>query len=766
MGLINNKKNNDPDELRYDKLYELLDNEKAPKLKALFQELKYYHENPELCPIKPFGLYLEVLERISNNTTNFRKVVWGDVMKYAVSMYAHMFVLEERTPDFTNLSILYASMFEPNNMVALYGFIPTLFHLFTDKLNYVRWGMSFLKNKFSQDELDAITDFGTKIRPYCAEEDLFTAELIQYSRRIAGGEDPKQIAEQEYENMRRMSGVYDVSEERILVAEQKLDMVQASLDRLQDSLKLSTERADMLVGLSDKIIKDVDKHCKAEVSNAKEMVENLTREMGKSHSDFMEAQRKEVLADKDMLVNSVITDSNEALRSLKKEIDSVVQSARRDILRINRESGDVITRVEEYLSGNERIKDILADETFSKELNDKIDHLMDIYEENMKAKETVTVLESVPSATVSKKGGKNMQTVPVTAVSGSVATVEYQTAPSMEMPPASVVVSASAAEETMKPTSVLLDESVSFKDRLALAMKRKKEMMKNGVHFHKMFDDVLVAVMENANPYLIGPSGCGKTFMVQQIGDILDVESVDIGYINEEYDILGFQTANGGYSCPNFYRCYKYGKIAFCDELDNGNSRATVKLNSFLSNTTNGMYSFPHGERVARHPNFRIIAAGNTTGNGADANYSTREKIEESVQQRFTPIFVGYDNEVEKSILSGFNNWYSFVCAFREATNAWTKYSRSGAPGIITTRDVTRIRKYLENGSFNQNKIIEYEFVQTKDPDYLAFLAKEMRRIIEETKIPDPSYNCNTLYNIFAKRVKDICDGLDTDRIY
>ena len=178
------------------------------------------------------------------------------------------------------------------------------------------------------------------------------------------------------------------------------------------------------------------------------------------------------------------------------------------------------------------------------------------------------------------------------------------------------------------------------------------------------------------------------------------------------------------------------------------------------------MYSFPHGERVARHPNFRIIAAGNTTGNGADANYSTREKIEESVQQRFTPIFVGYDNEVEKSILSGFNNWYSFVCAFREATNAWTKYSRSGAPGIITTRDVTRIRKYLENGSFNQNKIIEYEFVQTKDPDYLAFLAKEMRRTIEETKIPDPSYNCNTLYNIFAKRVKDICDGLDTDRIY
>ena len=255
-------------------------------------------------------------------------------------------------------------------------------------------------------------------------------------------------------------------------------------------------------------------------------------------------------------------------------------------------------------------------------------------------------------------------------------------------------------------------------------------------------------------------SMCGKTFMVHQIQEILGLESIDIGYINEEYDILGFQTANGGYSRPNFYRCYKYGKIAFCDELDNGNSRATVKLNSFLSNNMHASYSFPNGENVKRHPNFRIVAAGNTTGNGADANYNSREKIEESVQQRFTPIFVNYDNAVEKAILAPYPSWFNFVVLFRDATNAWSKYSHTSAPGIITTRDTARIRRYLDNKSFSASKILEYEFIQTKDAEYLAFLANEMKKATVNDK------ECTKLLSYFCNRVDQIRSGKDINRMY
>jgi ABC-type dipeptide/oligopeptide/nickel transport system ATPase component len=278
-------------------------------------------------------------------------------------------------------------------------------------------------------------------------------------------------------------------------------------------------------------------------------------------------------------------------------------------------------------------------------------------------------------------------------------------------------------------------------------MKKKQYMVAMGEHFHKMFDDVLIAVMENSNPYLIGPSGCGKTFMVSQIARILGMDFIDIGYINEEYDILGFQTANGGYSRPNFYRCYKYGKIAFCDELDNGNSRATVKLNSFLSNLKEASYSFPNGENVRRHPNFRIIGAGNTDGNGADSNYNSREKIEESVQQRFTPIYIGYDNEVEKKILADYPDWYSFLVLFRMATDEWGRNNYGDAPGIITTRDATRIKKYRDNNSFDMEKILEYEFIQTKDITYLAFIEDHIKKNIAGYE------NASTIFNAFSSMI-------------
>jgi len=167
-----------------------------------------------------------------------------------------------------------------------------------------------------------------------------------------------------------------------------------------------------------------------------------------------------------------------------------------------------------------------------------------------------------------------------------------------------------------------------------------------------------------------------------------------------------------------------------------------------LSNTDDASYSFPHGENVKRHGNFRLIGAGNTAGNGADSNYNTREKIEESVQQRFTPIYIGYDNEVERNILINYNNWYEFVVLFRKATDAWADGNYGDAPGIITTRDVTRIRKYLDHGSFTPKQIVNYEFVQTKSEDYLVFLDQYMNDHI------DNSSKAKDLLDIFSFLVK------------
>ena len=54
---------------------------------------------------------------------------------------------------------------------------------------------------------------------------------------------------------------------------------------------------------------------------------------------------------------------------------------------------------------------------------------------------------------------------------------------------------------------------------------------------------------------------------------------------------------------------------------------------------------------------FRMIAAGNTDGQGRNEVYQARGKIDESVQQRFTPVYLGYDEEIEKAILAKYKDW-------------------------------------------------------------------------------------------------------------
>lgn len=764
MGLFS-KKITDNESVKADELCAFLKEHVNGKCKRLWQDIRDYKDNPLKCVIRPFELYLDVVEATIKNSVDFSEEKWLDAVKYGEEIYPHIFFMEEQTPDFEVLCNVFLEMFDIGGVISKQMFIPKLYHLFQSKMNYIRWTKGLDAKKYGTKERESITAYATQIRPFCQDEDIFSAALWRFTDRIMSGEKAEKVLDEEYATVCKMVGIYNVSEERIMLAEQKIDAMQAATSRLQDSLVLSEERAKTLAELSQNTVRDVQNFCDGELTRAKVKVDNLVQTMNRNHDEFVESQRRAIIADKDEIVNNVIADSQKEISELRKVVDQMVRNARSEILRASRESGDVISKLDAYFQDNERIKDMLADAEMTKQLNDRIDKLMELSERDL-TPPPVPVAQPVPAPA---QPVYVQRPVPAPGQMPPVGMPGQQPPVSMpgQMPDELSETADMAVTEPTKDVmdftpSYLLDESIPFGDRYAEAMSRKKQLENQGMHFHHMFDDVITAVIENANPYMIGPSGCGKTYMVQQIALILEMESIDIGYINEEYDILGFMTANGGYSRPNFYRCYKYGKIAFCDELDNGNSRATVKLNSFLSNTSNAAYNFPNGERVMRHPNFRIIAAGNTTGNGADINYNTREKIEESVQQRFTPIFVGYDNEVERSILGTYQDWYEFVVAFRAATNAWSRFTHFSAAGIITTRDVTRIRKYLDNRSFSQEKIIEYEFIQTKDAEYLAFLAKE---IAAEIKKSDYSDGCRKLYSIFADRVAEIRSGKDTKRL-
>ena len=715
----------------------------------LERRISHYSEEEGAQVIRPFSLFLDVVEMVMKNP-DFEGDAARDALVYGGELYSHVFYMGERTPGYEQLCDFFVELFDVGGVVSRRFFIPGLYNLFFEPMNYLRLARELSAGRRLDKEKQYILDFALKIRGYCTNEEMFTAAMAAYITRILSWEDPATVAEESYENFRHLAGIYTVSEERIATAEQKIDTVEIATERLAEALALSEERMKAASELSESTLRTIKNFSDREVTRATTRVRSLREEMERSHEDFMQTQRMSVLADKDALVNSVISESEERLAGLRRDAGEIVAGTREEILRANREAATVIAKTETYFQDNSQIREVLDNAEESRLLNEKISRLMILNESSIGRAIGVTAGQK-PA-----EGGRN-------GAPGAAGPDDAgePCEPAADIPDEPEIPGTADADEDREilPVSPLLDPSIAFTTRYERAMKAKEEMEKQGVLFHRMFDDVLTAVMENSNPYLIGPSGCGKTYMVRQIAEILGIPHIDIGYINEEYDILGFQTANGGYSRPNFYRCYKYGKIAFCDELDNGNSRATVKLNSFLSNTENVSYSFPNGENVPRHPNFRIVAAGNTTGNGADANYNSREKIEESVQQRFLPIYVGYDNRMEEAIMADHPEWFQFLAAFRASTDAWAKYTHAGASGIITTRDATKICQYLDNGSFTPKKIVEYSFIQTKDEEYLEFLDKHLRDRMGGMKKP-----CAEIYKLFHERAVEIISGKDTIR--
>lgn len=721
------KKSKDERELKLDNLIKSLLANPATYVRFLGERLSRMVKSPETAVIKPVALYGDVVEMIIANRANFEPKDYESALNYGETIYKEIFVYEEETPNFEELETIFIELFDTNSVVYKRSFNPAFFNLFNNKHNYVKWARSIGPYKEVASYAQFYIPYGATARSYYADEDMFTSCMIGFSIKLFISPDPQHVYEEELKKLEHLVGIYNVDEARILTAEQKLDAAEALIIKSTDVLNLAEERMKAIEGVTKESFDKIKKLCEAEISATKAELGTFDQELQHKLDEYTEDQKKIILFEKQEFMKGIFSEAESKINDMKRMSQMVVNSANLELMRINQESGDVITKLDNYIQDDDRVQKLLSDANSSKNLMTKIDKIMLLNDQNidqisasMEDKILASVQANMPQETVVKT---------VAVPEGAPQIID-------------------AGDDVIPAPNIYLDESINFQDRYARIMDRKAKLMEQGEHFHMMFDDVLLAVLENANPYLIGPTGCGKTYLVGQIARLLDIDFIDIGYINEEYDILGFQTANGGYSRPNFYRCYKYGKIAFCDELDNGNSRATVKLNSFLSNTSNSCYSFPNGENVQRHPSFRMIAAGNTAGNGADSNYNTREKIEESVQQRLMPISVGYDNTVEQKILGQYTDWYDFVVLFRMATDAWGKNNYGDAPGIITTRDVARIKKYLDNGSFSADKILDYEFIQTKDDTYLAALSDFMKRHSQ------PNTPVGPFVAAFAKKVE------------
>lgn len=182
------------------------------------------------------------------------------------------------------------------------------------------------------------------------------------------------------------------------------------------------------------------------------------------------------------------------------------------------------------------------------------------------------------------------------------------------------------------------------------------------------FENILHLVAAHENVYLYGPAGSGKNTIAEQIAEALGVEFYYQNTLVTKFDVSGYKNAQGEYEETPFYKAWKNGGLFFADELDNSTAEAIIALNAALAN---GYYTFPNsGEKVAKHPDFYCIAAGNTNGQGATEEYCGRYQMDESSRDRFAFIEIDYNKKIEESICGGHLDILEFVRDLRSVTKS------------------------------------------------------------------------------------------------
>ena len=204
----------------------------------------------------------------------------------------------------------------------------------------------------------------------------------------------------------------------------------------------------------------------------------------------------------------------------------------------------------------------------------------------------------------------------------------------------------------------------------------------SGGYYHEKFEQLLTQVQLDEPIMLIGPAGSGKNVCISQVAEALGQHMYYTNNASNEFKLTGFIDAGGNYRDTEFYKAFKNGGIFFLDEIDNSDPSALIVINSALAN---GYMAFPH-ETIDRHPDFRIIAAANTWGKGADLEYVGRNALDAATLDRFDNIFFDYDTKLEQALYPS-DEVLEFMWSFRNAVY------QSKIPHIVSTRGIGKVYK-------------------------------------------------------------------------
>lgn len=232
---------------------------------------------------------------------------------------------------------------------------------------------------------------------------------------------------------------------------------------------------------------------------------------------------------------------------------------------------------------------------------------------------------------------------------------------------------------------------------------------------HEQFEKVCTLVNMDIPVFLSGAAGTGKNVICKQVAEALNLDFYFTNAVTQEFQLKGFIDANGTYHETQFYKAFTQGGLFFLDEMDGSIPETLIILNSAIANR---YFDFPTG-KVEAHPDFRIIAAGNTVGTGADIEYTGRFQLDASSLDRFALVTIGYSPAIEKAVSGGNEELCKFAREFREVTE------KVGIRCLFTYRSMERITKLEE--LFDLSEVLKMSLTKGLSKDDIKIIVNEFK---------------------------------------
>lgn len=250
-----------------------------------------------------------------------------------------------------------------------------------------------------------------------------------------------------------------------------------------------------------------------------------------------------------------------------------------------------------------------------------------------------------------------------------------------------------------------------IKIELPEAPKKPEAAPKGETPKHPQYDSIKTCIDLDIPVYLVGEAGTGKNHTLQAIAGDLGLDFYFTNSIQQEYKITGFIDAGGKYHETEFYKAFKNGGLFFLDEMDASIPEVLVLLNAAIANR---YFEFPIG-RIDAHPTFRVVAAGNTVGSGANELYTGRLVLDSATLDRFAVIEFDYDINIELSLANGNSELVTFIRSLRDFCKS------NGIRGTFSYRMIIAVTK-LEAAKMPLEQVVKIAVVKGLDKDTIKTL--------------------------------------------